>query len=103
MWPFNSKKNRIDAVLAIMDTATEFASEKWLLFCETLKFGDGVSLTDRIAFFMVPAEQGLQNNFPALRKVPGGIIALIVAKGIQRSGTHTTSEIEQALGATLPD
>lgn len=102
-WHKHKKKGSADEVIAVMDEAILFSRDKWLFFHEKLKFKEGVDLKSIFAAFFVPAEIGLKARFPVLKNAPEGITALITAKGIQASGTHSTVEIEQALGVPLPD
>ena len=96
------KKSKADAAIAVMDDAIQFASEKWTYFCSALPFKAEVGLAHRIASFLVPLSQGLRNNFEPLNDAPDPLLFLIAAKGVERSGTHTTKEIEEALGMQLP-
>ncbi|MDB5693559.1 MAG: hypothetical protein JWO81_2622 [Alphaproteobacteria bacterium] len=104
MWGFRKKPvSRADAAMAVMPDAIAFAAEKWLFFSERLVFKAEVPLADRIASFMVPAEQGIENKFPALRNAPGGLVVMIIAMGIVESGVHSRNEVEEALGVQLPE
>ena len=100
---FGKKKSKADAAIAAMPQAIERAAEKWAYFCETLVFKAEVPLVARIGSFLVPFEEDVRKNMPALRDAPGAVILLVVAKGIERSGTHSRAEIEEALGFPLPD
>lgn len=102
MWPFK-RKSKADATLAVMDQAIAFAADKWSYFTKAMPFKADVPLKDRISMFLVPATEGLKNNYPALRSAPDAIFLLIVAKGIEKSGTHTRVQIEAGLGVQLPD
>ena len=103
MWPFQKRKSDADRVIEIMDQAVSFACEKWLYFSQTLIFNQNVPLRDRIAAFLVPVSEGLKNKFEPLRRAPDPVILLIVAKGVEASRTHSRNEIENALGAPLPE
>lgn len=103
MWPFKKKKSDADAVIAVMGEAISFASEKWIYFNTTVAFKNDVPLKEIIAIFLVPVTEGLKNKFVALRNAPDTIFFLIVALGIQKSGTHTKSDIESVFGAQLPE
>lgn len=103
MWPFQRKKSAADDVIEQMDELIGIAQRKWDQFCGLLPFKDDVPLKGRIAAFMVPFSEGARKNLPALRKAPEAVIFLIAAKGIERSGTHSRTEIEEALGIQLPN
>jgi hypothetical protein len=51
--------------------------------------------------FSVPAIEGLKNNFPVL-KSDEALCMMIIAKGIEESGSYSREEIESALGVNLP-
>ena len=72
MWPFK-RKTKADAALAVMDQAIAFTADKWSYFTKALPFKEDVPLKDRITAFLVPATEGLKNNFPALRSAPDAI------------------------------
>jgi hypothetical protein len=103
MWPFTKPKTKADAVLEILEAAISVTSEKWTLFSKTLTFKEDVPLRDRITAFLVPASEGLRKNFEPLSDGAEGIILLIVVKGIERSRTHSKSEIESAMGISIPE
>jgi hypothetical protein len=103
MFGFGKRKSKADAAIAVMDEAIGLAADKWRFFCEKMPFRDDVGLVDRIAAFNVPFSEGARKNFPALKDAPDAVLLLIVAKGVERSGTHTRSQIEQALGVLLLD
>ncbi|HEY5722555.1 MAG TPA: hypothetical protein VIT45_09565 [Allosphingosinicella sp.] len=86
-----------------MPDAIDFAAEKWLFFTESLVFKPEVSLRYRLRSFAIPAKQGLQNNFAALKSAPDALLFMVVAMGVWKSGTHSREEVETALGAQLPD
>ena len=68
-----------------------------------LRFKPTVPLEEIIAFFLVPATQGIKNNFAALKSAPDAIFLMIVAKGVEASGTHSKEDIEKALRISLPN
>ena len=103
MWPFRNRAKEAEDAIAVFDDAVAVATEKWLYFTGTFVFKEDVPLTQRIHLFSNPMFEGLRNNFPALAKAPPAVLLLIIAKGVQNSGTHTRAQIEQALGAPLPD
>lgn len=103
MFGFKKRKSKADATVAVLDDAIALAAERWKFFCDKLVFRENVDLADRIAAFMVPFEEGAAKTFPVLRGAPDGVILMIVAKGVERSGTHSRAEIERALGVPLPE
>lgn len=99
---FTKRKSKADAVIEIMDDVIAIAAQKWLTFCEQLPFKEDVPLVDRISAFGFPLMQGAREKVPALREAPDGVLLLIVAMGVDRSGTHTKALIEEALGISWP-
>lgn len=97
-----TKKTKADEVIETMDNAIIFSAEKWKYYSEKLHFKDSVSLREKIFGFVPLATEGLKNNFSALQAAPDAVYMLIIAKGVELSGTHSKVEIESALGATLP-
>lgn len=102
MFGFRKRRSKADAAFAVMDEAIALAADKWQFFCDKLPFRDDVELVDRIASFSVPFSEGAR-TLPALKDAPEALLLLIVAKGIERSGTHSRTQFEQALGVSLPD
>lgn len=98
----NKEGSSADEIIAVMDDAIQFAAEKWTYFTEALPFKDSVTLQDKIIGFVPPATEGLKNKFPALQDAPNPVYMLIIAKGVELSGTHSKEEIENALGVPLP-
>ncbi len=90
-------------MIAVLDDTIDIVADKWLYFSKTLAFKEDVVLRDRIAAFYFPMFEGLRKNVLPLRKSPDAILLIVVAKGIEKSGMQTRGEIEEALGAPLPD
>ena len=103
MWRFKKAKSRADEAIEVLPTLIENAAGKWRDFDEAFKFKDGVSLANRIWLFMTPFSEGVREHVPAMKDAPDGLLLLIVAKGVEQSGTHSRAEIEEALGVSLPD
>lgn len=103
MWPFKKKKSEADEAVAVLPQTIEIVAGKWVYFCKSLPFKEDVPLIERITAFSVPMFEGIRKNVPALRKAPDALLLIIVAKGVEKSGTHTREQIEEALGAPLPE
>lgn len=99
---FGKKASKADAVIEALPHAIQNAADKWKVFCE-LPFTQETLLVDRVAAFLVPFEEGLRKNVKAFKDAPAGIALIVVLKGIERSGTHSKNEIEEAFGLRLPD
>jgi hypothetical protein len=97
------RKRAADRVTEVWDDAIRGAAEKWLYFSKVIVFKDDVELREKISSFSIPAFEGLRNNFPPLKEAPESVLFLIVLKCIERSGTHSRSQIETAFGIELPD
>jgi hypothetical protein len=102
IWPFSKREWPADRFLTLMPELIDRASEKWLYFCQTLKFKEGTPLVERITSFAIPAIDGMK-RIPELKDTPESMLLLVVALGIVRSGTHTKEEVENALGTELPE
>jgi hypothetical protein len=103
MWPFRRKSADTEKVIAVLDDTINIVAQKWRHFSTTLVFKEDVPLQERIAAFSFPMFEGIRKNVPELRKSPDAFLLIVVAKGIEKSGTHSRAEIEEALGAALPD
>jgi hypothetical protein len=103
VWPFNLHKSKADAAIEVLPALIENAAGKWREFYEVFKFKDGVGLDKQILLFTTPFSEGVREHVPAMKNAPDGLILLIVAKGVERSGTHSRAQIEEALGMTLPE
>lgn len=103
MWPFRKKATAADRTIEVWDDAIAHAAEQWINYSKVLVFKSEVGLRERIFAFSVPMFEGLKNKFPPLREAPDAVLLLLVAKCIEKSGTHSRSQIETALGMPLPD
>jgi hypothetical protein len=102
MWPFRKKRSPQADTTAIIDEAILFASERWHSFSRTVPASPGTGLRERIAMFARSLEKSLHTRHPQLAAAPDEVIVLIVAKGVEQSGTVSRGEIERALGILLP-
>lgn len=102
MWPLGKKKTQADKAIEVMDRSIELVAERWKYFNNQLKFEDGFGLNKQIAMFSPPIFRGMRKNYPALRDSPDDVLFLFVLKGIEKSGTHSKEEIEQAFNMKLP-
>ncbi|WP_133030234.1 hypothetical protein [Sphingomonas sp. PP-CE-1G-424] len=100
MWPFSRRKSPADLAIEWMPHAIDVASQKWLEF-QLLPFRAEVPLETRIMAFVEPLKIGLR-QWEAFRTAPDAIFLLIAAKGVEKSGTHSISQLEQALKVSLP-
>jgi hypothetical protein len=102
-WPFKRRKSKADEAIEVLPALIENAAGKWRDFYQTFQFKDGVGLDKKIWLFTTPFSEGVREHVPAMKDAPDGLILLIVAKGVEQSGTHTRAEIEEALGMPLPE
>jgi hypothetical protein len=102
MWPFRKKRSREPDALAVIDAGIEFASERWRFFSRSIEVAPATSLRDRIGLFARSFEPSLHARHPSLAAAPAEVILLIVAKGVEQSGTVSRGDIERALGILLP-
>lgn len=103
MFGFGKRQSKADAAVAVLGDAIVLASERWQFVCDKVPYRADVELVDQISAFTVPFYEGARKTFPALRDAPDCLLLLVVAQGVERSGTHSRAEVEQALGVRLPD
>jgi hypothetical protein len=101
VWPFR-KKTLADKVMEVSDPAINLVAERWLGFSQKLVFKSDVGLDEQIAMFSTPAFEGMRNTFPILRDSPDEVLFIWLLMGVERSGTHAKSEIEQAFNLQIP-
>lgn len=94
------KKSPADQAIEALPQAIDVAAQKWLEF-QRLPFRDDVPLEMKIMAFLVPLQDGL-SKWDAFRQSPDAIFFIIACKGVEKSGTHSTEEIERAIGLPLP-
>ena len=105
MWPIRKRatnQSKAQTAIALFPDAVSHVAGEWLGFNEVLKFKKDVPLEQIIFVFSVPAFEGLRLKFLRLREAPESLLLMIVAMGVEKSGTHSRLEIEKALGAKLP-
>jgi len=61
-----------------------------------------IHIRDRIAFFSPEFRVSLTRSFPLLAGAADEILLLIIARGVEKSGTHDRRHIERGLGIILP-
>lgn len=102
MWPFRKKRSPRDDTLAIIDEAILFAAQRWHAFSNSVPVSPAMGLGERIGMFARALEKSLHARHPQLAAAPDEVIVLIVAKGVEQSGTVPRGDIERALGILLP-
>lgn len=102
MWPFRKKTPVSSSAIEVIDEAIGFAAQRWLSFSLSVAVPPGAGLRYRIGLFARAIENSLHRRFPSLATAPAEVIVLIVAKGVEQSGTVTRGEIERELGILLP-
>ncbi len=102
MWPFRKKRSPQADTTAIIDEAILFAAERWHAFSRSVPVRPGTSLRERVGLFARSLEKSLHARHPQLAAAPDEVIVLIVAKGVEQSGTVPRDEIERELGILLP-
>ncbi len=100
MWPFRPEKSRTADDL--LSEAIRAASARWLAFREEAGLPANLSLRDQIAYFARPLRDELGRAFPRLAAADDQILLLVIANGIEGSGTHSRGQIERQLGIVLP-
>ena len=102
MWPFKKKRTRQADTTAIIDEAIHFAAERWHAFSRSVPVRPGSGLRERIGLFARSLEKSLHSRHPELVAAPDEVIVMIVAKGVEQSGTVPRDQIERELGILLP-
>jgi hypothetical protein len=73
------------------------AKRKWMYFSESLPLKSDVPLERRIDAFRMPFLEGLRLDYPMFREVSDDFFDPMIALGIERSGSHSLSELERVL------
>ena len=102
VWPFRRPKSAADAAFLVIEDAIAHAAEQWSLLCDALPLNEHVPLADRVAAFRPPLESGLAQRFPALIGGGPSLMLIVIALGIEQSGTHSRVDLERALLLQLP-
>jgi hypothetical protein len=102
MWPFPKKPSAAQAATAIMDEAIGLTAERWHGFTQSVAITTTAGLRQQIAVFARQAEADLRAKYRILESASDPVMLLIIAKGVQESGTFSRRQIEEALGITLP-
>jgi hypothetical protein len=100
MWPFRRKT--IQTADEMLSAAIRATSGHWLAFSAGGSVPANLNLRDQIAYFARPLREELAKAFPQLAEADDQILLLVIAKGIEGSGTHSRGQIERQLGIVLP-
>jgi len=100
MWPFTPRRSPEEQAV---DRAIDLAAATWRHFCETSPLPPNIHLRDRIAFFLPDFRDVLTRRAPVLAEAEDDTVMQIVARGVERSGTHDRRHIERGLGIVLPN
>ena len=100
MWPF--VRRPAVSLDRAMDEAVSFTATAWIKFRATAGVPANIHLRDQIVFFAPDFTAKLTRRFPALRSAPNEVILLIIAQGIEASGSISRRKIELQLGIILP-
>jgi len=105
---FTQKKEKTETekVLEIVSPAVMWCASSWTEFYQSMKadFGKEIKLTSSLfSTVLENMSLRLKNDYPILDSKEGEVmIAVIVAKGIEVSGTHSKEEIEKVTGTPIP-
>jgi hypothetical protein len=102
MFSFFKRKSKADKALEVMPDAVELSAKNWRMFSTQLTLKEDVPLRERIYAFHQVNEQGLKNNFKALKDAPEAMTMLIAVKGMILSGDYDKETIEEAIGGKIP-
>lgn len=101
MWPF--RRGAPPTIASAITQAAGFAAECWSRFTETSGLPRNINLRDRVSYFAADFRRELDRRYPLLRSAPEEIVLLVIAQGIERSGSDSRRLIELQLGIVLPD
>ncbi|WGD31306.1 hypothetical protein AncyloWKF20_05630 [Ancylobacter sp. WKF20] len=74
----NGKRRRKERVIVQAQACCQTIGDKWEAFNASLKFKEDVALSEIIATFAVPIEQGIRINYPQLVSKNGGTIMTLI-------------------------
>ncbi len=74
------------------------ASRTWIHFSNTLAFSEGVSLSKKIDFFRTPFVEGVRRDYPMFEPASEKELDVMIALGIEQSGTNSLVEVWRELG-----
>jgi hypothetical protein len=104
---FTQKKEKTESekVLEIFGPAVTWAASSWTVFHQSMTMISGVEIKLDSLFPLALEKMStrLKVDFPILDSKEGEVmIAVIVAKGIEISGTHSKEEVEKVTGTESP-
>jgi hypothetical protein len=72
-------------------------AQKWLLYNNVLQFKPETTLADRIENFLMPMSEFVRLNYPSAFDLGPRVVESLAFSGIQRSGSLSIEEINQAI------
>lgn len=84
----------------ILELAIAYASEDWPQFEATVPAN--LHLRDKVTFFAQRVRPALVARFPEMIAATEQVMLLVLAKGIEQSGSVPRRRIERDLGILLP-
>jgi len=87
---------------SVIEEAAKLAAKQWTRFHFESGIPQNINLRDRLPYFSSSFAPLLSRRFPELRSAPPELILLIIAEGIELSGTISRKRIELQLGIVLP-
>ena len=103
MSPYSGPEMKGHEIMALLEGDIPTVSREWLRFRESSAFPKGAPLVNQVRAFFSPMAAFLKKRHESRMPVPNEILLLVILKGIERTGTHTKSQLESALGKKLPD
>jgi hypothetical protein len=91
-----TRQSKVAEALAIMPDAIQLVAERWREPRDQLS-NSAMPLERTVAAFCIPMYAELRRTFPALRGAPDPFLLIVVAKGIEHSGTHSAEELCEAI------
>ena len=95
-WLFK-KPRKLDPMEDLLNLAIEDLESKWISFTESLRYKNGVSLSENIDSFAQPLVDFFKERYMTLYQFNGSIFWYTVCKAIVKSKTHPQSEVNLAI------
>ena len=97
MFWFFKKKRKSSPIENLLNLAIEDLGDKWISYTKTIRFKNGVSLSENIDNFAQPLTEFFKKRYMTLYQFSGSIFWYTVSTAISKSKTHPKGEVNIAL------
>ena len=97
MFRLFKKPRKLDPMEDLLNLAIEDLEYKWISFTESLRYKNGVSLSENIDSFAQPLVDFFKNRYMTLYQFSGSIFWYAVSEAILISKTHPQAEVKFAI------